>query len=231
MKKVEENRKKVLIVVAHPDDEVLGCGATIARLVSEGYKAYCLFLGNGKASRYEKMSSKLKQEQAVLRKEAQGAADMLGISKIYFKDYPDQQYETVPFLNIVKSVEEIKNKIQPGVIFTHHRGDLNLDHQIVFKAVLTACRPVKGECVKDIYSFAVLSSTEWNASTPFVPNVFVGVEDTFHQNTLALKAYKSETREFPHPRSEKALKINAQRWGSVVGKNLVEAFELIRGIV
>lgn len=227
---VSLKNKKILIVAAHPDDEVLGCGATIAKWVSKRAKAYCLFLGNGKASRHEKITDELKEEQAVLYKEACTAASILGISEIFFKDYPDQKYDTVPFLNIVKSIEKIKNKIQPDIIFTHHRGDLNMDHQIVFKAVLTACRPVKGECVKDIYSFAVLSSTEWNASAPFVPNVFVDVQNTFYQNTLALRAYKSEIREFPHPRSEKALKIAAQRWGSVVGKNLVEAFELIRSI-
>ena len=103
--------KTILIIVAHPDDEVLGCGATIARLISEGYKAYCLFLGNGKASRHNKVTNKLKKEQAMLNREARAAASVLGISEIFFEDYPDQKYDTVPFLSIVKSVEKIKNKI------------------------------------------------------------------------------------------------------------------------
>lgn len=148
---LKKEKNKILIVVAHPDDEVLGCGGTIAKYTKNGDKVYCLFLGKGKSSRFEdKKSIIVKKEQNILEKEAKKAAGILGVSKIFFEDFPDQQYDAIPFLNIVKAIERIKTKIKPDTVFTHHEGDLNLDHQITFKAVLTACRPVKGETVKNI---------------------------------------------------------------------------------
>jgi len=229
-----ENKKinKILIVVAHPDDEVLGCGGTIAKYIKNGSKAYCLFLGRGKSSRLEKEKNNIvKKEQDILEKEAQKAAKILGISKVFFENFPDQKYDTVSFLDIVKSIERVKNKIKPDIIFTHHQGDLNLDHQITFKAALTACRPLKKETVREIYSFEVPSSTEWG--TPkrknyFVPNVFIDISDTFSKKVRALKAYKSELREYPYPRSLKGIKVFSQKRGMEVGLKYAEAFELIR---
>jgi len=224
--------KKILIIAAHPDDEVLGCGGTIAKYAKDNNKIYCLFLGQGKASRYKGKSS-LKKEQAILKKEAQKASQILGISQIFFEDFPDQQYDTIPLLKIIKSIEKMKKRIKPDIIFTHHQGDLNLDHQITFKAVLTACRPLKNETVKKLYSFEIPSSTEWSVpkrKSYFVPNVFVDISDTFNKKIEALKAYKSEIREYPHPRSLKGVEVIARHWGMTVGKELVEAFELVRGI-
>lgn len=229
---MKKTNQKILVVAAHPDDEVLGCGGTIAKYVKAGNKVYCLFLGKGKASRFKDTPQKgIKKEQTVLEKEAQKAAKILGISEIFFNNFPDQKYDTVPFLNLVKSIEKIKETIKPDIIYTHHCGDLNLDHQITFKAVLTACRPVKGEIVKEIYSFEVPSSTEWGIpkrKNYFIPNVFVDVSDTFGKKIEALKAYKSEIRDYPHPRSLKGVEIISRRWGTVANKELVEAFELIR---
>ena len=180
----------ILIVAAHPDDEVLGCGGVIAKYVKEGNEVYCLFLGRGKASRDRGIKS-IEKEQSLLTKEAQKAAKILGISQIFFEDFPDQEYDTLPLLKIVKAIEKVKNKIKPDTIFTHHSGDLNLDHQITFKAVLTACRPLKKETVKKIYSFEVPSSTEWGVpkrENYFVPNVFVDVSKIFNKKIEALKS-------------------------------------------
>jgi len=221
----------ILIVVAHRDDEVLGCGATIAKYIQAGSKVRCLFMGRGKASRYSGGNNKkIKKEQGMLDQEAKKAAKILGISEIIFEDFPDQQYDTVPFLKMVKVIEGVKNKFKPDIIFTHHQGDLNLDHRTVFRAVMTACRPLKNETVRKIYSCEVPSSTEWSTAMPFVPNVFVDVKDFFNKKIEALKAYQSEIRDYPHPRSVRAVEIIARRWGLVVGKELVEAFELIREI-
>lgn len=226
--------KKILVIAAHPDDEVLGCGGTIAKYSEKGGEVYCLFLGRGKSSRFkDKKSKRLKKEQINLEKEAQRAAKILGISKIFFEDFPDQQYDNVPILDIVKVIEKIKNKIKPDIVFTHHQGDLNLDHRITFRAVLTACRPLPSETVKKLYSFEIPSSTEWSLpkrKNYFVPNVFIDISDTFNRKIKAFTAYKSEMRDYPHPRSIKGLEIIARRWGILVGKKLVEAFELIRGI-
>ncbi len=227
-------RQKILIIAAHPDDEVLGCGGTIAKYAKRGDRIYCLFLGKGKASRFEgRKLGTIKTEQLILEKEVGKAAKILGISEVIFKDFPDQKYDTVPFLEIIKAIEQIKEKIKPEIVFTHHQGDLNLDHQITFKAVLTACRPLKGETVKKIYSFEVSSATEWGSpkgKTYFMPNVFVDVSHTFNKKIDALKAYKTEIRNYPHPRSSRGLEIIARRWGTVVGRELVEAFELVREI-
>ena len=169
-------KNKILIVAAHPDDEVLGCGGTIAKYTKSGDKAYCLFLGKGKSSRFkEKKAKTLKNEQNIFKKETQKASKFLGILEIFFENFPDQKYDTVPFLDIIKSVEKIIKKINPNIIFTHHFGDLNLDHRITFRAVLTATRPIKNCSVKELYSFEIPSSTEWNFQRKyeaFFPNIF-----------------------------------------------------------
>lgn len=233
---MEIKKNKILVIVAHPDDEVLGCGGTIAKLKKEENKIFCLFLGQGKSARYPvspKNKKKIKNEKIVLKKETQQSAKILGISKIFYEDFPDQQYETIPLIKIVKSIENVKKQIRPDIVFTHHAGDLNLDHQITLKAVLTACRPIKGETVKEIYSFEVPSSTEWGVPKRkdcFVPNIFIDISETLLKKIKAMGCYKSERKEYPHPRSLKAIKIIAQRWGTVVSKNFVEAFETIRCI-
>ena len=222
---------KILVVAAHPDDEVLGCGGTIAKSVQNGDEVYCLIMGEGVSSRYEHRELAKKEELKALKAEAQKAAEILGIKKVFFKDFPDNRFDTVPLLEIIKAIREVKEKIKPDFIYTHYQGDLNIDHRITFEAVLTACRPLVGETVQCIYSFEVPSATEWNApDKQFTPNVFVDISDTFNKKIEALKAYKSEIRKYPHPRSPKSLEIIGKRWGLVVGGGLVEPFILIRWI-
>ncbi len=224
---------KLLIVAAHPDDEVLGCGGTIARLTKEGHEVYCLFLGEGVTSRHIQRDTVVEDELKQLKLEAEQAAKILGIKKVLFMDFPDNRFDTVPLLTIVKAIEEVKGEIKPDVVYTHHQGDLNIDHQITFKAVLIACRPIKGETVREIYSFEVLSSTEWSsphAQDYFMPNVFVDITETFDKKIEAFKTYREEIQKYPHPRSPEALRAIALRWGSTVGCEAAEAFELIRAI-
>ncbi|MBA7694005.1 N-acetyl-alpha-D-glucosaminyl L-malate deacetylase 1 [subsurface metagenome] len=218
----------VLVIAAHPDDEVLGCGGTIAKHVQSGDEVYCLILGEGVVARE---GNQALIEKKVLKQSASKAAEVLGIKELVFKNFPDQRLDTVPLLEVIKSVEEVKQRIKPDIIYTHHQGDLNIDHQITFKAVLTACRPMKDETVREIYSFEVPSSTEWNSPDThnyFMPNVFVDITGTFDKKIEALKAYQGEIRQYPHPRSTEALEIIAKRWGVSVGRELVEAFRLIR---
>jgi LmbE family N-acetylglucosaminyl deacetylase len=222
----------ILVVAAHPDDEVLGCGGTISKHVSAGHDVYCLILGEGITSRYiQPGQSKTELDQ--LKAEAEEAARIIGTREVFFRDFPDNRFDTVPLLSIVKAIEEVKLQIRPNVVYTHHHGDLNIDHQITFQAVLTACRPAKDETVKEIYSFEIPSSTEWNAPqlhSYFMPNVFVDISATLDKKLEALGAYRSEMRPYPHPRSPEALRSIASRWGSVAGCSASEAFELIRSI-
>lgn len=221
--------KRILIISAHPDDEILGCGATIARLVKEGYEAYTLILGEGITSRDEKRDrQKRKKEIIDLKKHIKKANDLIGVKKIFSYDFPDNRFDTVPILDIVKVIENIKKEVNPKIIFTHYKDDLNIDHNITYKAVLIATRPLNNETVKEIYSFEVLSSTEWNFNVTFNPNIFFSVNETINIKENAMSEYKSELREYPHPRSIDGIKLYAKIRGLQVGMKYAEAFECVR---
>jgi len=227
--------KNVLVVAAHPDDEVLGCGGTIAKY-SKDNNIYLVILGEGISSRYIQRNEVKKKELLQLRKDSQKVGELLGIKEIFFFALPDNRFDTVSFLDIVKKVEEIIKKIKPEIIYTHYSGDLNIDHRLTFQAVLTATRPVKGCSVKEIYSFEIPSSTEWSfgkieKDKIFNPNIFEDISDALETKLKALKAYKNEIRKFPHPRSSKTIRAMATKWGSVAGLKYAEAFELTRKII
>ena len=221
--------KKILIVAAHPDDEVLGCFGTVARLIKEGYEAYTLILGEGKTSRNtQRQVEKKAAEITILNNEIQHANKIIGIKKVFLESFPDNRFDSVDLLNIIKVISKVKEEIQPDIIFTHFENDLNIDHQITYKAVITASRPMINESVKEIYSFEVLSSTEWNYPLSFSPDVYFDISDTLKLKVDAMKAYKSELCEYPHPRSLEGIKLNAQYHGMHVGKQYVEAFKSVR---
>ena len=224
---------KILVVAAHPDDEVLGCGGTIARLGCEGHEIYMAILGEGITSRYaqrEEADGRLVDE---LSSASQRVARLLSARDLFTYNLPDNRFETVPLLDVVKIVENLIGRVAPDVIYTHHGGDLNIDHVTVHRAVLTATRPIEGQSVREIYAFEVPSSTEWafqRIEPVFRPNVFIDIENTLKTKIQALAYYETEARTFPHPRSPEALEAIARRWGSVVGCGAAEAFELIRAV-
>ncbi|EAC1787038.1 PIG-L family deacetylase [Campylobacter coli] len=222
--------KKILIIAAHPDDEVLGCFGTVSKFIKEGYEAYTLILGEGKTSRVANKNEIKYKEFEILENEALKANQSIGIKELFREKFPDNRFDSVPLLDIIKSIEKIKNILKPDIIFTHYAKDLNIDHQITFKAVLTATRPLINENVREIYSFEVLSSTEWNYPTSFSPNVFFDISDTLEDKIKAMSYYQSELCEFPHPRSLDGIKLQAQYHGLRVGLKNAEAFKLIRGI-
>ena len=222
----------ILVVVAHPDDEVLGCGGTIARLTQE-HDVQVVILGEGITSRYEQRGKAEKSTLAQLQRDAEGVAALLGIKSVTFGDLPDNRFDELPLLEVVKRVEQLVENHQPHIIYTHHPGDLNIDHLITFRAVLTATRPMPGCPVREIYACEIPSSTEWafqQFHRPFQPNVFVDRTASMEQKIQALQEYQSEVRSFPHPRSPEALMAIARRWGSVIGVEYAEAFELIRSV-
>lgn len=224
---------RVLVIASHPDDEILGVGATIARHVANGDIAECVILGEGQTSRYQSREQAGTEIVTQLHNDTLLAAKEIGYQNVYFANLPDNRFDQMDLLDIIKIVEERIDIFKPNIIYTHYEGDLNIDHQQTFRAVLTAARPVNQYCVKEIYVYETLSSTEWNFSREiqgFKPNVFIDVENYFIHKVNAMKRYETELCEFPHPRSIRAMEIQAQRWGSVVGKNYVEAFELIRKV-
>ena len=158
---------------------------------------------------------------------------MIGARRVFLKNLPDNRLDTVPLLEVVKLVEGLLAEVAPEVVYTHHGGDLNVDHGVVSRAVLTATRPIQDRVVREIYAFEVASSTEWafqRFDPVFRPNVFVDVSDTLGCKLEAMSCYKSEARVFPHPRSPEAIEACARRWGSVIGCAAAEAFELVRAI-
>jgi LmbE family N-acetylglucosaminyl deacetylase len=224
---------KILVVAAHPDDEVLGCGGTIARMAAEGRSVAIAILGEGITSRYDRREEADGELLRLHRERCQKAADMLGAKELFTYDLPDNRFDQVPLLEVAKIVEGLVDKVGPEEIYTHHGGDLNIDHVVVHRAVMTATRPVAGQIVREVYAFEVPSSTEWafGQFTPvFRPSVFVEVDTFLERKVAAMQCYESEAREFPHPRSPEALRAIAQRWGATAGLKGAEAFELIRSV-
>lgn len=222
-------KKRVLIIAAHPDDEVLGCGASSVRMADEDCEIFTLILGRGVASRYSGEGlGTMKRELDILNKEMLKANVILKVKKVFTYDFPDNRFDSVPILDIVKTIEDVKKKVKPTVIFTHDLNDLNIDHQITYKAVITAARPLPGETVKEIYSFEVPSSSEWNYPAVFSPNLFIDVTGYLGSKMKAMREYKTELKKYPHPRSIEGIEANAKRWGMTAGVKYAEAFKVIR---
>ena len=223
--------KKILIIAAHPDDEVLGCFGAVARMVKEGDEAYTLILGEGKTSRDEQRSIENKKaELNILNQEIEKANSVINIKKTFIENFPDNRFDSVDLLDIVKAILKVKEEVKPDIIFTHYENDLNIDHQITYQAVVTATRPMEDESVKEIYSFEVLSSTEWNYPLSFSPDLFFDISETIKLKKEAMKQYDSELCQFPHPRSIEGIELNAKYHGMRVGKTHVEAFKTVRVI-
>jgi len=221
----------VLIVAAHPDDEVLGCGGTIARLAAEGCAVYVAILGEGITSRFVRREHAEQESVQALRAQSRRVAEFLGARDLFVFDAPDNRFDTVPLLDIVKMLESVVERISPQCVYTQHGGDLNIDHALTYRATLTACRPVPGCPVRRVLAYEVGSSSEWAFSSfdpVFRPNVFMDVSATLARKIQALEMYGSEVRRFPHPRSPEAVRALARRWGSAAGLEAAEAFQLVR---
>lgn len=223
----------VLVVAAHPDDEILGCGGTLARLAREGHNVRIAILAEGISSRYARREDADQEQLRRLHANAHQAADKVGAAELVLCKLPDNRMDTVPLLDVVKVVEELVARFKPEIVYTHHPGDLNVDHGVAHRAVLTATRPTAGQSVREVYAFEVPSSTEWafqRLMPSFHPNVFEDIAATLETKVAALACYDTETRAFPHPRSSEALRAIATRWGSVAGLQAAEAFELVRSV-
>jgi len=219
-------RNNVLVVAAHADDEVLGCGGTIARHVAENDSVQLVVLADGVGSRASADTNSLSRRTDA----AKIAQKILGITEAHYLGFPDNAMDSFPLLCIVQKIEAIIKNTAPSIIYTHFHGDLNIDHRLAHQAVLTACRPQPGCCVRKIYGFEVLSSTEWATprSSPFTPNVHIDITHYFTKKIQALEAYAEEMRPEPHSRSLKHAEVLARHRGYSVGFEYAEAFVAYR---
>ena len=198
-------------------------------------KIKVVILGEGITSRSNSRDvKKWKKELATHKQNIKNAAKAIGYHEVKTYDFPDNRFDSIALLDIVKVIEKEKDDFKPEIIFTHHGGDTNVDHRQTFDAVITATRPMSHEVVKTIIAFETPSSTEWQASNYpnyFKPNFFLEVsKKDVDAKIKGMESYEFEKRKYPHPRSPKALEIQCQRNGVIVGKEYAEAFMLIRSI-
>ena len=230
---VDNNR--VLVVAAHPDDEVLGCGGTIARFSDAGVQVQVLIVAEGSTSRLlQRDRSQVADELSALALASQTAGSILGASGVELLAYPDNRLDSIDRLDLIKQIEKTIDRYQPEAVFVHHCGDVNVDHRRLHEAVVTACRPIPGQSVRSLLSFEVASSTEWQppgSGTAFQPNYFVDISTQWERKLQALEAYSCEMRAWPHARSIAALEHLARWRGSQVGVEAAEAFCLLRQLL
>jgi LmbE family N-acetylglucosaminyl deacetylase len=221
--------KKILIVAAHPDDEILGCGGLINQCLSNKLQVRVVIIAEGISSRYSDVENmECKDEIKKLQDDARAANRYLGDYPLFFLGLPDNRLDGLELLDIIKMIEIHKNEFMPDTVLTHHAGDLNIDHTIVNRAVLTAFRPSL-QYHPQILLFEGFSASEWNYPVSFRPNYFVSLsENDLEKKIKAMSMYTSERTEQPHPRSGQIIEAAAYRWGSFCGVQAAEAYEVVR---
>lgn len=223
--------KKILVIGAHPDDETLGAGATIAKHAQEGDEVYVLIIGDGVSARYNEYTEEVAQKVQAIKDHAMDAAKILGVKSFEVVGLRGLMFDQKPLIDFVKLIMKHIEKVKPDIIYTHSAAELNIDHSILHRATVTACRPVWEHRPKEILCFELPSSTEWVAplsSNAFIPSVYVNIENTLSTKLEAMKAYKEEMRDFPFPRSLEYLTVLAKKRGAEAGIKAAEAFMPVR---
>ena len=213
----------VLVIAAHPDDEVLGVGGTIAAFVNQGSSVDILIVTEGCSSQYPDQPELIE----VKKEEAKAAAKIVGARSIHFGGLPDMKLDTIPTTEVNLIIEKALKELKPSIVFCHSRSDVNLDHRIIFDATLVACRPYSAPHVNKLLSYYAPSSSEWGPNC-FEPNWFVDISQTIDRKVEAMKQYQTEIRASPHPRHPDSLKQTASYFGSISGYNFAEPFRLVR---
>jgi LmbE family N-acetylglucosaminyl deacetylase len=218
----------VVVFAAHPDDEILGAGATLAAHARAGGNVHAVVIADGATSRYADGTEEL------LYKEGHRAASLIGFASIRFLSLPDQRLDTLPLVEVTQSMEALLDELRPEIVYTHCSSDVNADHGVVARAAWTACRPYRLPSLRRFVAFETPSSTEWagpGSVGRFNPNLYADISETLEAKIAAMECYETELREYPHPRSSRALRERAAYWGSTVGLNVAEPFQLLREIV
>ena len=218
-----KRRKRVLVVAAHPDDELLGCGGTVALHARAGDEITSVIACEGESLRYGGYG-------AGQRLQTNQAAQVLGTKDVRWLTFPDQRLDVRTLTEIISPLEQIVQELQPQIVYCHHGGDINRDHQLLFQAVLVATRPME-HCIESIYSFDTASSTEWAFPRTFVPDTWVDITSSLALKIKAMACYTKEVREYPHPRSLQALESRAHAWGNQVCLDAAEVFMTVRRVL
>jgi len=224
------NLGKTLIIAAHPDDEVLGCGGLIAKLVSQGEQVRVVFIAEGSSCRYNTLTDEAQEEINFRNQCGIEAMKCLGVSDYIFYNLPCGRLDKEPLIKIAKIIEKEILDYEPSTVLTHSRNDVHNDHKVIFRATVQATRPV-GKIVKNLLSFEVLSSSEWNYTQSFKPNVFIDITSTMDVKINAMHYYSTEQPKHPHPRSDEVIRSLATMRGSQSGVKYAEAFEIIRSFL
>lgn len=224
----------ILVVAAHPDDEVLGCGGSIAKWAKGRHAVHVVILAEGATSRDAVRDRESRVvELSSLKSAACRAGEILGAVSVQVMDMPDNRMDSLDRLDVIKAIEREVERVKPEMVVTHHAGDVNIDHRIIHEAVVTACRPLPGHVVKKLLAFEISSSTEWQTSgsaAMFIPNYYVDITLELDLKMEALAEYESEMRPWPHSRSMQALEHLARWRGASVGCEAAEAFQLLREV-
>lgn len=221
---------RVMVFAAHPDDEIIGVSGTLYKHVQRGDSVRVIIVCEGKSSRLENYRDFKKEILSEYQEETHNALSVLNIHDYRMLALANNRLDMYDFLDVVKIISKEVDEYHPDVIYTHYHKEMNIDHNIVSRAVLTACRPLPGSKVKEVCMYETLSSTEYAAALgeTFCPNMFVDISEQLERKLLAMKCYISELREAPHPRNIDSIKQNAQLWGAKIGVPAAEAFVIAR---
>ena len=223
--------KKVLVVAPHADDEILGCGGVIAKYLDAGNQVFVAVMTNAAVGAPELFDA---ESIKVIRAEAKQSHELLGVTETVYFDFPAPQLEQYPQYKIASALNQLIREKQVDTLFIPHKGDLHLDHGVIYNACLVAARPVPGQCVKHIYAYETLSETEWGHPTPeavFIPRKYIELnKQQFEQKLAAMSCFASQLKDFPNTRSLEAIRNLAALRGATVGVNYAEAFDIIRSI-
>ena len=222
---------RILVVAAHPDDEVLGCGGTLLKAISLGAEVMVQFMGEGVSARFpygDYDNEDFINQTRVRTEGALKALGMLGIREYLFGERLCCQFDKYPILSLVKDIEQAVTHFRPDIVLTHNPIEVNIDHRITYEAVEVACRPARESSPSQIYTFEIPCSGSWSFQSAFKPNVFVDISDFWDQKLLAWASYEGESRPFPFPRSVEGLRTLAQYRGMMSGLRLAEAFRVAR---
>lgn len=219
---VDLEARRILVIAAHPDDELLGCGGTVALHCKNGDRVWSLIACEGSSHRNVDQISDVHGTHY-----AEQAGQVLGVERVIMLNFPDQKLDTFTLCDIMAPIEKVVQELNPHVVYCQYGGDINYDHEVLFKALSVAVRPTS-ECFEAVFAFDTASSTEWAYPRSFVPDTWVDISRTLEQKLEAFKCYDSELRDYPHPRSVEGLKYKAHAWGNQCCMDAAEVFMTVR---